>query len=86
MTISRDIIPEIFHALVGWILAMDIDRDVNSPNAWNVRSRREVFCPFDLGGRSQIKNRGDPQVADLLHAVCSCSTWIGTSEDEAAPY
>lgn len=63
---------------------MDVDRDMLSLDARNIRSRREIFGSFDFSGRSQIKNGGDAQVADLLHAICSCSTWIGTSEDGVA--
>ena len=63
---------------------MDIDRDMLSLDARNIHSRGEIFCSFDFSGRSQIKNGGDAQVADLLHAICSCSTWIGTSEDAVA--
>ena len=85
MTVGRNVVFEIFYALVGWIFAMIVDGDVLPPEAGDVGSGCEVFGPFNLGGRSQIEDGGDGQVAELLDAVCSYSARIGTSEDVAAP-
>lgn len=70
---------------MGGIFAVDVHRHVYSPDARDLGCRREIFGSFDLGGGAQIEDGGDVQVSDLLHSIGCCPTWVGASEDEAAP-